>query len=64
MPTALRWTQAEINEQHHVTQKIGDGLKKVGADLQQWDAKHDVSGKVAAGWTNGMNALTNALGKK
>ena len=34
----------DINKEHKVTDKIGDGLKKAGSALQSFDSKHDVSG--------------------
>lgn len=57
-------TQAEINKEHKITQKVGDGLKSAGSALQQFDAKHDVTGKLAAGWTSAMSGISKALQPK
>ena len=55
--------QSEINHEHKITDKIGAGLKQVGDAAQQFDKQHDVSGKVASGFTSAMNGITKALSK-
>ena len=54
----------ELNKEHHITDKIGHNLQKVGSAVQSWDAKHDVSGKVSSGITAAMNGITRALQPK
>ena len=55
--------QAELDKEHKIVQKVGDGIKTVGAKAQDLDKKHDISGKVATGITGMMNGITKALNK-
>ena len=54
----------EINNEHKITDKIGDGLKKAGSAASEFDSKHDISGKVSKGFSGAMNSITRALEKK
>ena len=54
----------DINKEHKVTDKIGDGLKKAGSALQSFDSKHDVSGKTAGAITAAGNWITKTLQSK
>ena len=58
-----RTPQNELNQEHKITQKLGDGLKTGVAAAQDFDAKHDVSGNIGRGLTGFMNSITSALNK-
>ena len=56
--------QVEVNKEHQITDKIGSGLKKAGANIKAFDSKHDVSGKVTGGISSLMNGITKAVQPK
>ena len=56
-------TTGKLDKEHKIVQKVGDGLKTVGAKAQDLDKKHDISGKVATGITGMMNGITKSLNK-
>lgn len=55
---------AEVNRQHHITERIGAATKKSISAAQGFDKKHDVTGKIAGTITSAATGLTKALQKK
>ena len=59
---AVTGKAVDLNKEHGITDKIGDGLKNTATAVQGFDQKHDVSGKVAGGISWAMKGITSAMG--